>query len=620
MNWSVRMSRSSGRSEWARDCGWSARTWAREVRGLALALFATLLPTPQAEAGLDRWTSTGPPVADSSTRGLVMHPLAPATLYAGTAVSGLFRSPDGGGSWVPIGTGLDGALGFSMAIDPLAPATLYLGTASTSNLARSGIFKSTDAGSTWTQVNVGLVVDATSLVNAIAVDPTSAGTVYAATSYGVYKSTSGGAIWLPRSVNLSGLPAFALAFDPRTSATLYAGTAGGGVSKSTDGAASWQRVDLATPAAVQAIAVDPLSPETVYAATNGGGVFKSTTGGGNWVAVNTGLTQLKVLSLAIDPANPATLYAGTFTGVFKSADGGSSWSPLSTGLFSGIDQVYGLVITRSGTCLHAATNGGVFDFETAAGACTPPGVVASVLPSSRSVQAGTPATAFATIINPAGVTASQCGIAPLAGPAATFSFQTTDPATNQLVGTANTPADIPPGGLQTYVVSFTPAAPFAPTELLLNFGCVNTASAPVIVGVDTLLLTASPTPAPDIVALAASAAGVVNVPGAAATGVFAVATVNVGAGGTVTVTADTGAATLPVAVTICETDPATSICLAPPDSAVSRVIGPGQTPTFGIFVKGTGVVPFDPAANRVFVRFGSGGITRGSTSVAVRTQ
>jgi hypothetical protein len=54
---------------------------------------------------------------------------------------------------------------------------------------------------------------------------------------------------------------------------------------------------------------------------------------------------------------------------------------------------------------------------------------------------------------------------------------------------------------------------------------------------------------------------------------------------------------------------------------VTTTIGASETPTFAFFVTGTGTVPFDPAVNRVFVRFkDAGGITRGSTSVAVRTQ
>jgi hypothetical protein len=51
------------------------------------------------------------------------------------------------------------------------------------------------------------------------------------------------------------------------------------------------------------------------------------------------------------------------------------------------------------------------------------------------------------------------------------------------------------------------------------------------------------------------------------------------------------------------------------------VINAGATPTFGIFVQGAGNVPFDPALNRIFVRFtDAGNVTRGSTSVAVMTQ
>jgi hypothetical protein len=128
---------------------------------------------------------------------------------------------------------------------------------------------------------------------------------------------------------------------------------------------------------------------------------------------------------------------------------------------------------------------------------------------------------------------------------------------------------------------------------------------------------------PDIVALAATVNndGIANIPGAHGTGIFAVATVNVGAGARITGTADTSAGSPPVTIALCQTDPGQGICLQPPGSSVTTQIDGGQTPTFGVFVTGAGTVPFDPASNRVFVRFKDGtGVTRGTTSVAVRTR
>jgi photosystem II stability/assembly factor-like uncharacterized protein len=40
-------------------------------------------------------------------------------------------------------------------------------------------------------------------------------------------------------------------------------------------------------------------------------VFKSTNGGTNWNDMNSGLTDLYVMSLAINPQSPDTIYAGT---------------------------------------------------------------------------------------------------------------------------------------------------------------------------------------------------------------------------------------------------------------------------------------------------------------------
>jgi hypothetical protein len=247
--------------------------------------------------------------------------------------------------------------------------------------------------------------------------------------------------------------------------------------------------------------------------------------------------------------------------------------------------------------------------------------VASVLPSSRSVEVGVPATAFATIINTGSSTATDCGIAPITGVPANFVYQATNPATNQIIGAPNTSVTIAPGAAQSFVFAFTPTTPMASTDVQFRFDCADSSLAPINPGLNTLLFSVSSTPVPDIVALAATPAndGIVNVLGANGAGAFAVATVNVGASGNITASADTGSATLPVNISLCQTDPATGLCVSAIGSTVTTTINANGTPTFGIFFQGNGNVHFDPAFNRV--RFtDASGVTRGSTSVAIRTQ
>jgi hypothetical protein len=271
------------------------------------------------------------------------------------------------------------------------------------------------------------------------------------------------------------------------------------------------------------------------------------------------------------------------------------------------------------------------------GAVAAPTIVAAVLPASRSVSVGTPATAFATIINTGPDIATSCRIVPamalptpttflpaMALPTPTaFMYQATDPATNAVIGTPNTPIDIASGKAQSFVVILTATGVMSPEEFRLFFLCSNRAAALIAPGLNTLLFSASATPVPDILALAATTTndGIVNIPGTTGTGAFAVATVNVGAGGSITASADTGSASLPVNISLCQTDPATGQCISAVGSSATTQINANETPTFGIFVAGNGPVPFDPATNRIFVRFKvGGGVTRGSTSVAVRTQ
>jgi hypothetical protein len=158
------------------------------------------------------------------------------------------------------------------------------------------------------------------------------------------------------------------------------------------------------------------------------------------------------------------------------------------------------------------------------------------------------------------------------------------------------------------------------TDVAFNFQCGNAGPAATISGVNTLLLTASSSPAADVIALAATAnnTGILNVIGG--TGAFAVATFNLGAASTIIASADTGSANLPLALVICQTNAAGS-CIGAAGPSVTLGVGTNATPTFAIFATAGGPIGFNPAANRIFVRFKDGaGVTRGATSVAVRTQ
>jgi Peptidase A4 family len=257
--------------------------------------------------------------------------------------------------------------------------------------------------------------------------------------------------------------------------------------------------------------------------------------------------------------------------------------------------------------------------------CSPPPVplAAAVLPSSRSVELGNTATAFATLINAGPGAATGCGIAPITPVSASFTYQTTDPATNAVTGQPNTPVNLGAGAAQSFVIAFSPTASFGPSDVALGFVCSSLSGPPIFPGLNTLLFSASATPVPDVVALAATASndGILHIAGNSGASAFAVATVNVGATAPITATANTGAASLPLAISICQTNPATGQCLATAASSASTTINANATPTFSIFAAATGEVPFVPQTNRIFVEFSDANeIVRGSTSVAVETQ
>jgi virginiamycin B lyase len=253
----------------------------------------------------------------------------------------------------------------------------------------------------------------------------------------------------------------------------------------------------------------------------------------------------------------------------------------------------------------------------------PSPLVASVLPTSRSVQVGHVATVFASIINSSNSALVDCRIVPKTFVNGFFSYQTTDPATNALTGSPNTAMLISAKGVQTYVIAILAGAPYPSANVQFTFICDGFVGAAPIVGVNTLLLTFDANPVPDMIAvgLTPSNDGFAHTGGNGGTGLFVIASDNIGVSASLTARARLSNPSLPITATVCQTNPATAACLATPSASVTATINTNQTSTWAAFLTASGAVNSDPAANRVFFEFvDSGGTVRGSTSTAVTTQ
>ena len=119
----------------------------------------------------------------------------------------MYRSDDGGASWLNIGAGLPGEFGFASTIDPNDGDTFYViplheDQARVPAEGKLRVYRTADAGETWQPLSDGLPqehvlqgVYRQALCNDATADSTALG-LYLGTSGGhVYASRNGGANW-----------------------------------------------------------------------------------------------------------------------------------------------------------------------------------------------------------------------------------------------------------------------------------------------------------------------------------------------------------------------------------------------------------------------------------------
>jgi hypothetical protein len=129
-----------------------------------------------------------------------------------------------------------------------------------------------------------------------------------------------------------------VAFHPTNPNIMYVGSPSGGLWKTTNGGANWIPLTDNLPSiGISDIVVDYSNPDIIYIATGDGdatdtysiGVLKSLDGGNSFQP--TGLThtvqQRKTINkLIIHPSNPQILFAATSSGILRTYDGGVTWT------------------------------------------------------------------------------------------------------------------------------------------------------------------------------------------------------------------------------------------------------------------------------------------------------
>ncbi len=158
----------------------------------------------------------------------VIDPTNPATLYAATD-SGVVGSTDGGDTWNQLGLANNNVS--LLAIDPLQPNVLYAATTAVypDTPGFTGLFQSSDGGATWSPINTGLegLLNSRAQVNALIVNSGNSDAAYLATTgYGVFKSADGGATWTAYNDGLTFVDVRALGINRGAPNVVYAGTPG----------------------------------------------------------------------------------------------------------------------------------------------------------------------------------------------------------------------------------------------------------------------------------------------------------------------------------------------------------------------------------------------------------
>lgn len=301
---------------------------------------------------------------------IAFHPLDSNIFWVGVAQGGVWKTVDGGQSWMPLTDNLPMLRISDIAVNEVNPNEIYISVGDFEYFGAGlhfdnrkrhthyglGVYKTTDGGTTWNPT--GLTVAQTdfdfSLTRRVFIHPSNALTLVAGGTYGLWKSTDAGVTWTEKQDSII----WDLERDPVDPNVLYASTGyrstmnvgTASIMKSTDFGSTWTVLPtgIAGRGVVERIelAVSSSDHNYVYALCAGidagfAGLYRSTDAGVTWTLQSSSPNILTWdsglggggqgwydLALIVDHADRDKIYTGGIN-AWGSADGGVTWDGVS---------------------------------------------------------------------------------------------------------------------------------------------------------------------------------------------------------------------------------------------------------------------------------------------------
>jgi photosystem II stability/assembly factor-like uncharacterized protein len=245
------------------------------------------------------------------------HQRLPWQVRSGGPGSGIWKSTDGGDSWMRLAGGLPAFMGkVGVAVSPANPDRVY----AIVEAEKGGMYRTDDAGKSWRLVGDDRLIQSRSwYYTNVTADPQNADVVYVMNA-AVMKSIDGGAHW-------SSLPAthgdnHQLWINPANPRAMINAN-DGGVSVTLDGGSSWSTEDNQPTAQFYHVIVDDVYPWRLYSGQqdNSSVIIKSRTDGSaigehDWEDG----PGCESANIGVDRGNPRYVYGGCYVGILEEMD------------------------------------------------------------------------------------------------------------------------------------------------------------------------------------------------------------------------------------------------------------------------------------------------------------